>query len=398
MEYMTLSHLYYKDKAGYENLYKQRISSESTCILPIKIHDHDAFYCLCPEIYLLSSEIMRLDKEIAVLCKDLPGAALEQFAVKCLLDETHLTNAIEGVHSTIKELAAVYDELDKPDNNKKFYGLVKKYSMMTTEKFSLQSCSDIRKIYDELVLPEVIEACPGNAPDGTIFRKDRAEVTTETQKVIHKGVYPERKVIEKMEKALLILNDNSMPILIRISLFHYFFGYIHPFYDGNGRTSRFISSYLLSSEFEYLIGYRLSYTIRENLKQYYNAFQVCNDTKNKGDLTPFIIMFLTIINESFKNLYEALCKRMDALNKYRDIIQNISEISEDSDKEFCYILVQAGLFSNRGIPKKGLCEVLEISPSTVDKRLAKIRNLGLLKELRGERAIMYKLDLDKLSE
>ena len=75
MEYMTLSHLYYKDKAGYENLYKQRISSESTCILPIKIHDHDAFYCLCPEIYLLSSEIMRLDKEIAVLCKDLPGAA-----------------------------------------------------------------------------------------------------------------------------------------------------------------------------------------------------------------------------------------------------------------------------------------------------------------------------------
>ena len=251
MEYMTLSHLYYKDKAGYENLYKQRISSESTCILPIKIHDHDAFYCLCPEIYLLSSEIMRLDKEIAVLCKDLPGAALEQFAVKCLLDETHLTNAIEGVHSTRKELAAVYDELDKPDNNKKFYGLVKKYSMMTTEKFSLQSCSDIRKIYDELVLPEVIEACPGNAPDGTIFRKDRAEVTTETQKVIHKGVYPERKVIELMEKALLILNDNSIPILIRISLFHYFFGYIHPVYDGVTYTTSQTGTMTVGINYQY---------------------------------------------------------------------------------------------------------------------------------------------------
>jgi hypothetical protein len=30
--------------------------------------------------------------------------------------------------------------------------------------------------------------------------------------------------------------------------------------------------------------------------------------------------------------------------------------------------------------------------------LAKIRSLGLLKELRGERAIMYTLDLDKLPE
>lgn len=398
MEYMTLSHLYYRDKEGYENLYNQRISSESTCILPIKIHNNDAFYCWSPEIYRLSSEIMQLDKKIAVLCKDLPGAALEQFAVKCLLDEIKLTNDIEGVYSTRKELAAVYDDLDKPDKKKRFHGLVKKYSVMTTEKFSLHSCSDIRQIYDELVLPEVIEDCPDNAPDGTIFRKDGAEVTTETQKVIHKGVYPENKVIELMEKALLILNDTNIPILIRISLFHYFFGYIHPFYDGNGRTSRFISSYLLSTEFEYLIGYRLSYTIKENIKQYYNAFQVCNDEKNKGDLTPFIIMFLSIINKSFKNLYEALNKRMEALKKYCDIIQNISELSEDTEKDFCYVLLQVALFSNRGIPKKGLCEVLEISSSTVDKRLAKIRSLGLLKELRGERAIMYTLDLDKLPE
>lgn len=398
MEYMTLSHLYYKDKEGYENLYNQRISSESTCILPIKIHDYDAFYCWCPEIYSLSSEIMQLDKKVAILCKDLPGAALEQFASKCLLDEIKLTNDIEGVYSTRKELAAVLDDLNKTDKKKRFYGLVKKYSLMTTEKFSLQSCSDIRQIYDELVLPEIIEDCPENAPDGTIFRKDRADVATATQKVIHKGVYPENKVIELMEKALLILNDTSIPILIRISLFHYFFGYIHPFYDGNGRTSRFISSYLLSTEFEYLIGYRLSYTIKENIKQYYNAFQVCNDTKNKGDLTPFVIMFLTIINESFKNLYEALCKRMEALNKYYNIIYNLDELSDEAEKDFCGVLLQVALFSNRGIPKKGLCEVMEISLSTVDKRLAKIRSLGLLKELRGERAIMYTLDLDKLPE
>lgn len=40
---------------------------------------------------------------------------------------------------------------------------------------------------------------------------------------------PESKIIEYMNKALYILNDQSIDILIRVSLFHYYFGYIHPF-------------------------------------------------------------------------------------------------------------------------------------------------------------------------
>lgn len=84
-----------------------------------------------------------------------------------------------------------------------------------------------------------------------------------------------------MNKALAILNDKSIECVFRISIFHYLFGYIHPFYDGNGRTSRFISSYLLSKEFESIIGYRMSYSIKENINDYYKAFKVCNDPKNK---------------------------------------------------------------------------------------------------------------------
>ena len=64
-------------------------------------------------------------------------------------------------------------------------------------------------------------------------------------KVIHSGIYPEEKLNEAMTAALDFLNDDNIDILIRISAFHYLFGYIHPFYDGNGRTSRFISSHLL---------------------------------------------------------------------------------------------------------------------------------------------------------
>lgn len=61
--------------------------------------------------------------------------------------------------------------------------------------------------------------------------------------------------------ALMILADEAIPALVRVSVFHFLFAYIHPFYDGNGRTNRFISSYVLSRSFSPIVGYRLSYSV-----------------------------------------------------------------------------------------------------------------------------------------
>lgn len=397
MSYVSLSHLYYKDKKEYEALYNQRISSESTCVLPIKIGNNNAFYCLCPEIYSISFKILQLDKKIGEVKSILPNEALMQFTKKCLIDEIKLTNDIEGVYSTRKELSSVLKEMNNKGKKKRFYGLLNKYSMLINDdEFPLNTSNDVRSIYDDLVIREVVEDCPDNAPDGEIFRKDMAEVTTNTQKVIHRGAYPETKIIQLMEQSLNILNQDEIPPLIRISIFHYLFGYIHPFYDGNGRTSRFISSYLLSKEFEYLIGFRLSYTIKAHIKKYYDAFQECNDEKNLGDLTPFIIMFLRIILESFENLYDALKKRHNQLSEYCDTLKYNPQMS-DSLKTFVFILIQASLFSDEGLTKKELESELNISPSTVDKRLAKLKAMDILIEDKSSRAVKYLIDLNKLA-
>ncbi|MBQ2866166.1 MAG: Fic family protein [Clostridia bacterium] len=400
MGYIILSHLYYKDKDEYTKLYEQRKSSESTRLLPILIQGNQAFYCLCPDIYDLSTRIMVLDKKVSLIRENLPMAALTQFAMKCLIDEIKLSCDIEHVYSTRSELSAVLDSINTSKKNVRFRGLVQKYSMLSEEDLSLKSCTDIRCIYDELVLNEVKEDAADNVPDGEIFRKGLAEVANSAQRVIHRGAYPESKIIEQMEQALHVLNDSEIPILVRISIFHYLFGYTHPFYDGNGRTSRFISSYLLAQEFDFLIGYRLSYTIKENLSKYYKAFQECNDTKNRGDLTPFIIMFLTIVCESFEKLYEALEKRRNSLLHYRKLIKKIYEVNafSDEDKKFSDILLQTTLFSDKGITKKKLCDELKISLSTVDKRLEKVRKANVLSEKRGERAYQYALDLSLLTE
>ncbi len=396
MSYVLLSHLFYKDKDEYMSLYKQRLASESSYVLPIKIGENNAFYFLCPEIHEISLKIMQLDKRVSEIRKRLPPKALVQFTKKCIVDEIRLTNDIEGVYSTRKELTSVLNEMNNKGKKKRFYGLIKKYSMLASDDiFPLNTSTDIRDIYNDLVLKEVVEDCPDNVPDGEIFRKDMAEVTTKTQKVIHHGAYPETKIIQLMEQSLNILNKIEIPILIRISMFHYLFGYIHPFYDGNGRTSRFISSYLLSKEFEFLIGFRLSFTIKAHINDYYNAFKECNNEKNKGDLTPFIIMFLNIIYESFENLYDALEKRSSQLSEYSGKLKNI-EISEDL-KDFAFVLLQAALFSDEGITKKQLEAELKISPSTVDKRLGKLRAMDMLIEEKNGRAINYLIDLNKLN-
>lgn len=395
MSYKLLSHLFYKDKEEYQKLYEQRISSESTYILPVKIGNNNAFYCLCPEIFDLTVKIMQADKTVAEIESKLPEKALIQFANRCLIDEIKLTNDIEGVYSTRKELSSVLNEMHTKAKKKRFYGLLNKYSMLISgNEFTLNTSTDIRDIYNDLVLDEVVKECPENAPDGEIFRKDMAEVTTSAQKVIHHGVFPETKIIQLMEQSLNILNREDIPVLIRIAVFHYLFGYIHPFYDGNGRTSRFISSYLLSKEFEYLIGFRLSYTIKANIKNYYDAFKECNKDINLGDLTPFIIMFLNIVLESFENLSDALEKRYNLLNKYGNILYN-TDVSEDL-KEFAYVLLQASLFSDEGITKKELEAELNISASTVDKRLKKLKSI-LIKDKSG-RAARYLIDLNKLAD
>lgn len=398
MSYVLLSHLFYKDKNEYKSLFEQRIASESTYILPIKIGEHSAFYCLCPEIHNISLKIMQLDKSIANIRRSLPKEALVQFTKKCLIDEIKLTNDIEGVYSTRKELESVLNEINENGKKKRFHGLLNKYSMLVSDnEFPLNTSTDIREIYNDLVLKEVSEDCSDNIPDGEIFRKDMAEVATPTQKVIHHGAYPETKIIQLMEQSLNILNKKDIPILIRISIFHYLFGYIHPFYDGNGRTARFISSYLLSKEFEFLIGFRLSYTIKAHIKEYYDAFKECNNENNLGDLTPFIIMFLNIILESFENLNEALEIRKNQLLKYSDILDNDIDMSDEL-KNFTFILIQFTLFSDEGITKKQLCQELEISPSTVDKRLAKLRAANMLLEDKSGRAVRYSINLNKLSQ
>ena len=163
MGYQNLSELYYKDKEAYKALYEKRYQSEYAIHLDFQVNGNNAFFIQTPEINHMITDILRMNTAVSNLCSILPGAAISQFSRRCLIDEIVLTNSIEGVRSTRKEISDILDELQEKSKGKRFFGLVQKYDMlMTKEEIPIESCQDIRAIYDELVLAEVEEENPDN--------------------------------------------------------------------------------------------------------------------------------------------------------------------------------------------------------------------------------------------
>jgi len=187
--------------------------------------------------------------------------------------------------------------------------------------------------------------------------------------------------------------DNDIDIFIRIAVFHYLFGYVHPFYDGNGRTSRFISSYLLAQQLTPLIGFRLSYTIKENISKYYKAFDVCNDPHNKGELTPFVEMFLNIVELSMQQLLETLEEKKQRWDYYCKRISMLPN-SEKTGFYLYDLLIQASLFSNIGISREEIVKQLKLSENTVRSRIKLIPESLLIVNRQKSRKF-YLLNLEE---
>ena len=396
MEYELPSKIFYKKPTEYESIYDARFNSEASIKLPIKIHENVGFIFNTNEITKLLVKIYKTINKINLLRTHLPNIAINSYIIKSLKDEIALTNEIEGVRSTRKEIEDAIDSI-KNDKSARFKGLVDKYfKLISNEIIPLNNCEDIRTIYDALVLPEIEKE---NLPDGILFRKEPVQVVSATQKEKHRGIMPESKIIESLDLCLDFLKNDDIDSLIKISAFHYLFGYIHPFYDGNGRTSRFISSYLIKNELDVLLALKLSYTVKNNINKYYKAFDVCNDRKNKGDITFFVVTFLELLSQASDDLYTKIADLNDQLNYYNNIINTLvnEKVLNDKQAKCIFILCQNRLFDDTYMNMNTLTELLEKSDTTTRKILKSLESKNLLVKSRNKNQYLYSANLDSLS-
>ena len=399
MNYEPLAKLYYKDKSVYTKIYNERFNNEFSYHLPFEISGNKAFFIIDYQISRKIEEIYYISRQLDDILNQLPPIAFKYYINKNLIDEIMLTNDIEGVYSTRKEISQIIEMPDNSTKKVRLMGLVKKYQkLINGEKIPLSSCNDIRLLFDEIVLNEIEE---DEKPDGEIFRTGSVSVCTATDKEKHRGLYPEKNLIDFLNKSLdFLTNENNVGPLVKIAVFHYLFGYAHPFYNGNGRTSRFISSYLLCNILNQSIALRISYTIKNDKNKYYKAFDICNDPKNKGDITPFIYSFIDIIKNAAKSSLENLESLKQRLEYYSTIHENIYNFFEnDLQSKIVYILIQNALFSSKGVFIEELKHHLECSEATIRKNIKSLIKHGLIITTEREKnKMLYELSLDDFEQ
>ncbi len=387
MKYTPLFKIYYKEPQNWETKRKARYESEftKTFAIPIKEYNHkrsyQAFATFPLELTNLLMDIQSAKEELEKTISTSANILIDYLRNIFLIEEIKASNDIEGVFSSRHEIKDSLDGYLKK-SPKRFNSIISKYFSIlhpSEALFDISSCEDVRTLYDEFILSEI---SLGNQLDGKLFRAGQVNITTKTDKIIHQGSYPEEKIMEYMNEALRILNAKDMPLTIRVALFHYFFGYIHPFYDGNGRTSRFISTAYLSHDFHPLIALRLSAVIKNNQKKYYEAFSHTNAEINGGDVTYFIFEFLQIIQKTIENTRQLLEKRIERLKRDTLRLQKFFEeqhITDEVTQQIYYILMQASTFSlSSGVTREILIANVQKSARTIDSRLKEIPDAHII--------------------
>ena len=403
MSYKSLYKLYVmNDTTTFNDIYSNRFNSSATIKFDLLINENQSFFTYDREIMAIVSKINSLNFRLNEIFETLPDIAKEQYMRKSLIDEIHYTNKIEGVISTRKDINDLITEIEtKATTRNRLEGIINKYLMLTNEKIDFFDSKDIRKLYDEMLYNEIKSEDKNNLPDGEIFRKDLVNVYKSGEKIVHNGLMPESKIIDYMNKALNILNSDSIEVLIKIAIFHYFFGYIHPFYDGNGRINRFISSYILSKYFNKVVGFRLSMTIKENLSQYLDAFEHTNDVRNKSDISTFVYEFLDIIYKSFQKTELYALEKKQQFNKYKSKIDIVSKLYETYKNKkditnLLFILIQCSIFGDFGLNKAKLIKILEKGSTKISEYLAVLKKLNLCLDIQSGKNHYFKCNLEEL--
>lgn len=202
--------------------------------------------------------------------------------------------------------------------------------------------------------------------------------------------------MEYMSKAIEILNSEQLPLLVRIAVVHYLIGYIHPFYDGNGRLSRFISSYMLQKDLNPLIALRLAYAIKNDKSQYYKAFDLCNDVKNRGDVTPFILMFLEMLEHAAASIFTRLDEGMEVLYYYNGLVGKIKNADE---RNVIFFLIQNKLFASERFDIQNIANLLDCSYGKAKKILEGLIKEGVpIKRKKPSKKYLFSVDLNDISD
>lgn len=388
MPYEPLAKLFHMDTSNSrfsenERLAKLRLEADSTFRTGIVTPSGELFLAVPRDLSVINEKVLRLERLVSKKLSLLPPVARGALIRGLVTDEIVCTNDLEGIHSTRRQISDILESTSIPDDplkEKRFRELAKMYLNLSDQNRQYPtSPEDVRAIYDKVMRGEPMEE--SDRPDGKLFRRGEVEVIGAGSRVLHHGVYPESEIILTIGKMLSLADSADIPQTYSAILSHYVFEYVHPFYDGNGRTGRYLLALYLSRPLSVLTSLSLSRLIAENRDAYYRSFRVAEDKLNHGELTFFVMNILEDVRVAQSQLVVSLSEKEDQLDEVTLRLGGFSaqfDLSE-KDKEIIYMLVQLDLFAP--FPGAGLPEVsrhLGMSDQQTRKYLKRLQDLELV--------------------
>ena len=186
------------------------------------------------------------------------------------------------------------------------------------------------------------------------IRTQQVGVYDENRTLVHRA--PSYKLVDGLLKNLFdwLKSSNDFHILIKSSIFHYEFEFIHPFVDGNGRMGRLFQTALLSKWRPIFLWIPIESIIKEHQREYYYAITQSN---NEGKSNTFVLFMLRVINKAIDNL---LTETNDYLESARKRVSSLLQVMDTYAQSADVLMKKLNLKSRLGFRKNYLDPALEL--------------------------------------
>ncbi len=189
----------------------------------------------------LTSQLIMAHRRLAELKGVAPLLPNQDLLLNTLaLQEAKDSSAIENIITSHDELFK--QELDIPQFNNAAAKEVGRYSEALKLGFT-QVKAKGKLTLDDLVAIQAVLVI-GEPGPGIRTRPGTIVGNSVTREVIYTPPQDYDQIVELLERLLIFFNEDingGLDPLVRMTLIHYQFEKIHPFYDGNGRTGRILN-------------------------------------------------------------------------------------------------------------------------------------------------------------
>lgn len=296
--------------------------------------------------------------------------------------EEAITSAIyEGANST-RAKAKEFIETEKTPSNKDEWMLFNNYLAMKWIKENTAKNIDSKLILDihHIVTNNTLEGDDRNFQGK--YRDDKVFVGE------HEGV-EFSKIEEALEEAinLSIKNKRYQHGLMKGILLHYFLAYIHPFFDGNGRTARtlfYFKSMKNHLKFVELLSIS-AYLKRGRGNAYERSFDLV--VENDCDITYFIDYCL-----------DSLGAAIDNVERKVEFLLSIGKLKESFGLNGNQLMLLQRLALNKfvGVTSQKHAQTINRSREIARKELKDLYDKKFLREVEKGNQLIYYIDSDFL--